>query len=275
MVVRRNVWRQPVGNAACMAILSEPTLPPSTARRARLGGATPLSAADGPVQVFAREPDLLAGVDPATAEVLRRRVAVATCRLPEGEWEPPSDPDPSELGLLVLDGLLIRCVSLDGRECPELVGSGDLLRPWDGQELLSLSHTTSWRVLQPTRLAVLDRNFAAIAGRFPTIVSALLSRSMERSRAISLNLAIAHVRQARPRLLMLLWHLADRWGRVTPSGVLVPLPLTHELLARLTCMRRPTASTALQELTRSGDLERQPDGGWLLTGDPPQAATAA
>ena len=30
---------------------------------------------------------------------------------------------------------------------------------------------------------------------------------------------------------MLLWYLAERWGRVTPDGVIVPLRLTHETLA--------------------------------------------
>ncbi|MDQ3676609.1 MAG: Crp/Fnr family transcriptional regulator [Actinomycetota bacterium] len=226
------------------------------------------------VRVFAHEPDLLTGLDGHTANVLRRRVTVRTRYLQAGAWVPPDDLGPGALGLLVLDGLLIRCVELDGRECPELVGAGDLVRPWDqADELFSLPHTTSWRVLRPAWLAVLDSAFANVVARFPTILGALLSRSTARARTLSLTLAIAHVRHAETRLLMLLWHLADRWGRMTPDGVLVTLPLTHELLAHLTCMRRPTASTALGQLTRAGQLARHSDGSWLLTGSPPQPPT--
>jgi CRP/FNR family cyclic AMP-dependent transcriptional regulator len=39
------------------------------------------------------------------------------------------------------------------------------------------------------------------------------------------------------RLRMLLWHLADRWGRVRPDRVIVSLPLTHTVLADLVAAR--------------------------------------
>jgi predicted GNAT family acetyltransferase len=32
-------------------------------------------------------------------------------------------------------------------------------------------------------------------------------------------MAIAHYPRIDRRLLMLMWHLADRWGRVTPNGI--------------------------------------------------------
>jgi CRP-like cAMP-binding protein len=94
------------------------------------------------------------------------------------------------------------------------------------------------------------------------------------SRTLAFHLAIVHVRHAETRLHLLLWHLADRWGRVTPQGVHLPLALTHERLAHLVCMRRPTASTALQRLSKAGELRRMRDGTWLLTGTPPQSGPA-
>src|SRR5215213_11985602 len=36
------------------------------------------------------------------------------------------------LGLLVLEGLVVRRVGFDGRWGAELLGPGDLLRPWEG-----------------------------------------------------------------------------------------------------------------------------------------------
>jgi DNA-binding IclR family transcriptional regulator len=64
---------------------------------------------------------------------------------------------------------------------------------------------------------------------------------------------------------MLFWLLSDRWGAVTPDGVRVTLPLTHETLAMLVGSRRPTVTLALQRLARAGLLMREPGHSWLLT----------
>lgn len=228
------------------------------------------------VAIFDQEPDLLAGVDRKTADHLRLRVGVDELVLDSGSWEPEIDSgEPAgALGLLVLEGLLVRSSSVFDRECCELVSAGDLLRPWDDCGHLSDPGEWSWRVLAPTRVAVLDARFAEIAGRWPTIVSELVSRTLLRSRTLSFQLAIAGVRRADTRLLLLLWHLADRWGRVRPDGVLLPMRLTHDLLAQLTRLRRPTASAALVRLAQGGAIARTHDGEWLLTGERPQSAGA-
>jgi len=229
------------------------------------------------VRVLDEDPDLLGGLDPRATDLLRRRVTVPKLWIEPGPWDPPTDRDDvaGSFGLLVLDGLMIRSLHLDGRECPELVGRGDLLRPWDGNgEDSSVQTESTWTTLERTTMAVLDERFAAAVCRYPTIMSELLARSIQRSRTLAFHLAIVHIRHAETRLHMLLWHLADRWGRVTRDGVHVPLALTHERLAHLVCMRRPTASTALQRLVRAGELERRPDGTWLLTGTPPPARPA-
>lgn len=237
--------------------------------------ADPSPAAEGrgrsdAVRVFEYEPDLLAGVDEAAADLLRRRVFVARLQLPRGPWQAPGGDDlDGALGLLVLGGLMSRSVSLQGRSCAELLGTGDVLRPWD---LVAAdgapAEESTWRVLQPATLAVLDARFAVVAGRWPRIMAALLERSIQRSRGLVFHLAITQIRQAETRLLTLFWHLARRWGRVTPEGVVLPLPLTHELLGDLVCLHRPTTSTALQRLVRAGQIARRDDGGWTLLGEP-------
>ena len=77
------------------------------------------------------------------------------------------------------------------------------------------------------------------------------------------------------RLKALFWHLAERWGRVSGDGVIVPLALTHRILGQLVGARRPTVSTALSELAERDELTRRPDGSWLLRGDPPDAESLA
>ncbi|HEV2776237.1 MAG TPA: Crp/Fnr family transcriptional regulator [Solirubrobacteraceae bacterium] len=229
------------------------------------------------VRVFEHDPDLLAGLDGETTDMLRRRAVARRLELPCGPWSPPPEAGPlaGAVGLLVLDGLLCRSIRVHGRDCPELLGAGDLLRPWEPAGDGLIDDRSTWRVLQPTTLAILDRRFSTVLGRWPSIMVALVSRSAQRSRALSLQLAIAHTRQAETRLLTLLWQLAERWGRMTRDGVVLPLPLTHELLAQLACLHRPTTSTALQRLIRTGQLARRPDRGWMLLGHPPATTEPA
>jgi CRP-like cAMP-binding protein len=81
-------------------------------------------------------------------------------------------------------------------------------------------------------------------------------------------MAIVHQKRVDTRLHMLLWHLADRWGTVRRDGVLVPLHLTHSILADLVAAQRPTVSAALGSLERAGLITRTHDG-WRLAGSAP------
>jgi hypothetical protein len=180
--------------------------------------------------------------------------------------------DASDLGLLILDGLVTRTVTVARRDSVELLAAGDLLRPWVrlGPDA-SVTPTVRWEVLEPTQVAVLNGDLAARAAPWPELTAALLERTIMRSRLLAFALAISHVRRVDERLLLLLWHLADRWGRVTVEGVVVPLRLTHRALADLVGAQRPSVSTALGALRASGAVERRDDGSWLLHGDPDEA----
>ncbi|QEC48286.1 Crp/Fnr family transcriptional regulator [Baekduia soli] len=227
------------------------------------------------IRVFEYDPDLLDGLDEPVAAHLRTRLTTRRAWADAGPWTLEMDPDeiPGHLGMLVIDGLLVRTVRLAERESSEVVGPGELLRPWDSEDTMgSVECVSEWRVLQPTTFASLDRRFAELVARWPTIIAQLLSRSARRCRTLVHQATIAHVRHAETRVLLALWHLADRWGRVTADGVVVPVPLTHQLLAQLTCLQRPTVSGALSQLKAAGVVSRRGDGGWLLHGDPPSLA---
>ena len=92
-----------------------------------------------------------------------------------------------------------------------------------------------------------------------------------RVHSLALHLAVCHMRRVDTRLLVILWHLADRWGRVEPDGVHVPLRLTHQSLGRLVGAQRPSVTTALKQLGETDQVMRREDGTWLLTGEPPDA----
>jgi CRP/FNR family transcriptional regulator, cyclic AMP receptor protein len=229
------------------------------------------AASERPVRLVDADPDLFDGIDDAFARRGVHELTVSVVRLPAGRWHIASDAFDDRVGLLVLSGLLSRSVEVAGQRRAELIGPGDVLRPWDtGEaELARLRAEVEWNVLEPARLAELDASFARGACRFPQVLTELLQRTIRRSQRMALQLAISDVRRVDERLLALFAHLGDRWGRVTPDGIHVPVRLTHELIGHLVGAQRPTVTTALGELRRDGRLVKRPDRTWLLPAGKP------
>lgn len=227
------------------------------------------------VRVLEEDPELAAGLDPTSIQLAMRHAIAAVELVPPGAWEPsrPADGGGGHLGLLVLDGLLMRDVQFAHATCTELIGRGDLLRPWDWErDVLTIRPTVAWTALQPVRLAVLDRRITAIMGRWPELVSAIVARAVRHSFELATNQATSHLTRVDARLELLFWGLADRWGRVGPDGIVLELPLTHQVLGRLVGAQRPSVTTALSDLARRNVIERRDDGAWILRGDPPGEA---
>jgi CRP/FNR family cyclic AMP-dependent transcriptional regulator len=225
-------------------------------------------------RLLVEDAELAEALAPALRQRLERELIARLLRVPPGPWRAPPPADEQALGLLVLSGVLVARTEVDGRFSVELVGDGDLLCPWREAGIDGLCAGAQWIVLTPTRLALLDGALAAQLGRHPALAAALLERALRRARHLAANMAIVHQPRVEQRLLLVLWQLAGRWGRVRRDGVLVPVRLTHALLAELVAARRPTVSGALSALSRQG-LVRQLDDGWLLLGAPPRCADAA
>jgi hypothetical protein len=226
------------------------------------------------VRVVDALPEIVEHLDPAHHEVARRHLVADLLVVKPGQWVPTSDfqTGPGHLGLLILDGLLTRNVIIDKPLATELVGRGDLLRPADrdGQDA-PIPFGIGWNVLRPTQIAILDAAFTRVAGHWPPVIEFIVRGASNRVHSLAISLAISNLRHVDTRLLVLMWYLADRWGKVRPDGVLVPLTLTHETLARLVGARRPSVSTALGKLAQDGRMVRMANRHWLLQGDPPSA----
>jgi CRP/FNR family transcriptional regulator, cyclic AMP receptor protein len=220
--------------------------------------------------VLSEDPDLAEAIPPEARQRATDECIAPVMRLRRGRLSGErADLLPDGIGLLVLEGLLIRRVGVDGRFGAELLGEGDLLRPWQGEDAQpTLPRTTGWRVLQPSRVALLDMRVAQRLARYPELTGRLVGRALERSRNLAVNMAIVHQPHVDVRLHMLFWHLAERWGKVRTDGVTVPLRLTHSVLADLAAARRPTVTVALSRLSNRGLLLPVEDG-WLLAGEPP------
>lgn len=215
------------------------------------------------------DPDLAAGIDESELEAARRQAIVAMIEVDPAKWDPTDLADqvgPGWLGLLVVDGLILRRVGVGPRAACEILGRGDLLRPWDAEsDHDPLAVHVSWLVLRPARLAVLDAAFARRTARWPVIHSGIVSRVSQRARSLARTQAVTHVPRAHARLLLLFWLLAERWGTVSSKGVHVTLPVTHDVLALLVGAQRPTVTLALQKLSRADLVQREPPERWLVT----------
>jgi CRP-like cAMP-binding protein len=226
------------------------------------------------IRLLEAQPDLAEGLEGEELAEARRHVVARLDSVDSGPWEPAAryTVDPAFFGLLVIDGMIARDVELGGRRCSELLGPGDLLRPWEYEDvdIASVPSESALHVLEPLRVAVLDARFSRVACRYPELITKLLGRTLRRSRWLAILLTISSMPRVDARVQALLWHLADRWGRVTLDGVVVPVRLTHEMIGRLVGAHRPSVTTALSELSRTNRIRRLPHG-WLLLGDPPAA----
>jgi CRP/FNR family transcriptional regulator, cyclic AMP receptor protein len=222
------------------------------------------------VSVAEADPDILRGLDEEAAQQARIAAVANAIAFQPGPWEPSLQALRALYGLFIVDGLISRGVVIEGRRAAELLGPGDVLRPITSEVLeASVGFKIEWEILQPTSFAVLDGEFADAIAPWPEVAGALMDRMVGRAHALAFQLAVSHLKLVETRLLAVLWHYADRWGRVTPEGRVLPVRLTHALLARVVGARRPSVSTALGRLQDRSLVERMPNGHWLLLGEPP------
>jgi CRP-like cAMP-binding protein len=224
------------------------------------------------VRVLEEDTELAAVVAGDQRDAVRVASVAPLIALQVGPWRPPqSAHSPGrDLGLLVLGGLLSRDFEIAGRTFTELRGPEDILRPWDdAREASSVRAEITWSAVEPTRLAWLDGDFAAAVAPWPEIAALLLERAVRRARLLSFRLAILELKHIHLRVLLLLWHLSDRWGHVRPDGVHLDLPLTHGLIARMVGAHRTSVTAAMHRLAAEGLVARGQGHSWLLLGGAP------
>src|SRR5947208_15574820 len=172
------------------------------------------------VHLVRADRDLGERMNPQARQQATELIRVRVFRVPKGAWDPPVI-DHGTIGLLLLDGLMVRTLQLGKVSSSEVVGPSDIIRPWETEMIPSLVPAlSSWRVLESVEVALLDTRVTALVGRWPELCAAVAGRFLRRARSLTYLMAAQHFVRVEDRLLATLWHLASMWGKVTPRGTL-------------------------------------------------------
>lgn len=211
------------------------------------------------------DPELVRYVAAAEVPRARRAVAVPVITIEEGPFDPAAvlSEARNAFAALIVSGLVARELSAGGQPTLRLLGPGDLLHGGDIEAGLLEVHQHYTAATQTT-VALLGDRFLHAVRHWPRILTALVERTGHNHDATLVQLAISQQPRVEDRLVALFGALAERWGRMTADGVLIPLSLTHEALGRLIGARRPTVTLALKALAEDGRLERSGSGSWRL-----------
>jgi CRP-like cAMP-binding protein len=151
--------------------------------------------------------------------------------------------------VIVEEGVVVSAVCGPSRRfILSFAGAGDIvLAPIDGVTL---------ETLRPSRLHVVSRDLRTRLLAHPSaaeeLFAGLAAAVAEREQSLSQFGARTHD----DRVLAKLRQLGRKFGRVTPDGIRLDLPLTHQLLADAVGAARETVSLTVRQLQRAGVVER-------------------
>jgi CRP-like cAMP-binding protein len=219
-----------------------------------------------PSLVLDLDPGLGSAVAPADWDDARRACRGTLLHARRGTLDPGNDAsgDGAPFALIVIDGLLCRESRLAEHHLLELLGAGDVIQfpATSGPKTTDIPTLVA---LEDSRFVALADAYLQAASRFPALLACLLERLEIQRARLARQALISHIARADHRLLLILQHLAERWGRTTSKGTVLPLALTHQVLAHLTSSRRPTVTLAARTLSDEGCVRRLSDKSWVLT----------
>jgi CRP/FNR family cyclic AMP-dependent transcriptional regulator len=226
-----------------------------------------MAALDAHISLLDADGGFAAGIPAADLALARRVLVLPRLDVDPGAWTPPAADDHGGALALLIDGLVGRHVALGGRVATQLLGPGDVFEPWTrpGDDLLP--HAVRWSAFAPATVVVLDGRFATSAQRWPALSRTAQTRLTALGDRLAIDLAICQLPRVEQRVLALLWHLAERFGRVASDGVVLDIKLTHRLIGELVGAQRPTVSLAVASLLDEGQLVRRASGTLVLDHD--------
>lgn len=210
-------------------------------------------------------PDIAGRLAPEQRDVAERALVVPLVRTRDEDLAATLADEPDAFDFVLVEGVVLKQTTLASSSALELLGPGDILAPpLSATRQLGVRAVSRYLALGEVSIAILGERFKRVAVRWPHISDFLHGQIAEQAHRASMHLAMLHLPRAEDRILALFADLGERFGRVTPDGILIDLPLNHDLIGRLTASRRPTATLALQDLGHQGLLTRLADHSWKL-----------
>ena len=245
------------------------SLPRGPTSAGRRGDPAPGRARDRVARMLDLDPDLGRGLEESDLEAARRECRVTVMGVSAGEFRLPDGGRAGGgdvLALVVVTGVLARESALGHHRSLELLCPGDaLLAPHATSEVPLQTGGVSLTALCDASVMVLGPGFVSAAARWPSLLANVHQRLEAQRERLAVQGLAMHLPRSEHRVLLTLWLLADRCGRVTPDGIVLPLDFTHDCLSQMTAARRPTVTLALRALEAGGCLARTEEGHLLLT----------
>jgi CRP/FNR family transcriptional regulator, cyclic AMP receptor protein len=221
------------------------------------------------VRLLAADPDLGSRLADRRFKTAEAELLAAVRSVDAGPWLPGPPGRAAGAGVVLLDGFVKRVVTVGRRRSTELLGQGDVIQRWvPVPEDTTILVGDDWRVLQATEFAVLGPDFLGAVSRYPEVLVEVIGRVARRTRRLAIQAAISEIQGMPTRVLMLLWHLAEAWGKRSQDGYLLRVPISHETIGQMIGAHRSSVTTAIAELVREGQLVARRNH-WLLLGLPP------
>lgn len=226
-----------------------------------------LGETEGVVRLLDVDPSLARGVERRSLDAAREALTAEVRLAQPGTWEGAHDipSSPLFLGYLILEGAFTREIASSGRPSLEILGPGDLVRPWVIPPELDAMHVAEeWALISEGRVAIIDEDFYEEAQPFPSVLTVMMDRVVARARWLGFQVALCQLPRIDHRLLLTFRYAAERWGVECADGVKLPIRLSHRNLAAMIGARRPKVSTAITALSDQGMIEQDKDGTWTF-----------
>jgi CRP/FNR family transcriptional regulator len=106
--------------------------------------------------------------------------------------------------------------------------------------------------IQESELYVIERTrFELCVKKYPEVAFMILDSVIRKARNAALQVGDLSLRNARGRVAHVLIKLSDEIGTETEQGIVIQKKITHETLAGLTGLARPTLTSVLNDLERA------------------------
>ena len=211
-------------------------------------------------------PEILAAVPADDRELAERALIVPIVSAHDADLaDVIATQTPEAFDFVIVAGVVLKQTTLVRRSALELLGPGDVLAPpLTPVRQLESRAVSRYLAHGLVSLAAIQVHFREAVRRWPGLADFLHDCVARQTHRASMHLAMLHLPRIEERLIALFADLAERFGHVNAGGILIDVPLTHEVIGGLVGSRRPTVTLALHKLASDGLLERREGDRWTL-----------